>query len=212
MLMRYMMLLVVLFCSMTSQAETIDMHNPYQMMKQVSEKTFQRLKSEQGKIHQDPNYLKVIVKDELMPYVNYQYAALKLLGPYLKGAKRDDVLAFIDAFQGYLISSYAQVLTQYSDQDIQFGPAPKIDATDRIATVMVNIIDTPNPDIKLEFKLRKSKAGEWQAFDMIAEGISMLSSKRSEWSGKINNDGILAVANELKDLSQQPITIEKKKS
>ncbi|MDW6002875.1 phospholipid-binding protein MlaC [Vibrio mangrovi] len=210
MLMRYMMLLVILFSSLSSQAATVDMHNPYQMMREVSEKTFQRLKAEQSQIHQDPNYLKVIVKDELMPYVNSQYAALKLLGPYLKGAKREDVLAFIDAFQGYLVASYAQVLTQYSDQQIEFGPEPKVGEKDRIATVLVNIIDTPNPDIKLEFKLRKSKSGQWQAFDIIAEGISLLSSKRSEWSGKIRNDGILAVAHELKDLSDQPIKIERK--
>lgn len=66
-------------------AATIDTSNPYQMMKAVAEKSFDRLKNEQPKVHQDPQYLKVIVEEELMPYVNEQYAALKLLGPNLKG-------------------------------------------------------------------------------------------------------------------------------
>ena len=68
--------------------ESIDRTQPYQMMTQVAEVAFDRLKSEQENIQQDPELLKVIVEEELMPYVNAQYAALKLLGPNLKGADR----------------------------------------------------------------------------------------------------------------------------
>jgi phospholipid transport system substrate-binding protein len=45
---------------------------------------------------------------------------------------------------------------------------------------------------------------------MIAEGISLLSSKQSEWSGKLRQEGILAVAQELEGLAQQPIRFESK--
>ena len=163
--------------------ESIDRTQPYQMMTQVAEVSFERLKNEQENIHNDPELLKVIVEEELMPYVNAQYAALKLLGPNLKGADRKDVRVFIDSFRKYLVSSYAQVLTQYTDQTIQFGPEPRIKADSRITSIKVDIIDTPRPNIKLEFKLRKDKkSGEWKAFDMVAEGISLLSSKQSEWN------------------------------
>jgi len=145
-----------------------------------------------------------------MPYVNEQYAALKLLGPNLKGAKREDVATFITAFRAYLVSAYAQVLTQYSNQIIEFEPGQAVSDDKRITSVKGDIIDTPRPNIKLEFKLRKEKNGEWQVFDMIAEGVSLLSSKQSEWSGKIRQDGILAVANELQQLADQPIRFEGK--
>ena len=192
-------------------ANEIDKTQPYQMMKQVSEVAFARLKAEQEQIHQDPEHLKVIVDEELMPYINEKYAALKLLGPNLKGAKREDVATFIDAFRAYLISSYAQVLTQYTDQTIEFGPELKLDPKKSITGVKVDIVDAPRPNIKLEFKLRKDKkTGEWQVFDMIAEGISLLSSKQSEWNGKLRQEGILAVAKELEGLAQQPIRFESK--
>jgi phospholipid transport system substrate-binding protein len=205
-----MMPLVLLLTAWSSQAATIDMTKPYLMMKQVSEQTFQRLKADQTKIHQDPNYLKTVVKQELMPYVNVEYAALKVLGPNLRGAKKSDVYAFIDAFRGYLVTSYAQVLTQYSGQKIQFGPKPVIRPNDRITAVHVEIVESPDPNIKLIFKLRKSKSGQWKAFDIIAEGISLLSSKQSEWNGKIRKDGILAVARELETLSSQSVVIKAK--
>ncbi|MDF9398289.1 phospholipid-binding protein MlaC [Vibrio sp. 1180_3] len=210
MLKRTLILLFTLMSSMCIQAASIDKTQPYTMMKQVSETAFARLKAEQGAIHNNPDYLKEIVEQEFMPYINEQYAALKLLGPNLKGAKRDDVAVFITAFRSYLVSSYAQVLTQYSDQTIEFEPEQPIADDKRITNVKVDIIDTPRPNIKLEFTLRKEKNGDWLAFDMSAEGISLLSSKQSEWSGKIRQEGILFVAKELQQLAEQPIRFESK--
>ncbi|EKO3487858.1 phospholipid-binding protein MlaC [Vibrio fluvialis] len=208
---QYVILLVSALLTWTvNAAQEIDQTDPYLMMKQVAQKSFDRLKAEQDLVHKDPEHLKVIVEQELMPYVNDQYAALKLLGPNLKGAKREDVATFITAFRAYLVTSYAQVLTQYSDQTIEFGPEQAVGDDRRITSVKVDIVDTPRPNIKLEFKLRKEKSGEWRAFDMIAEGISLLSSKQSEWNGKIRQEGILAVAKELDDLAAQPIRFESK--
>ncbi|QIL85817.1 phospholipid-binding protein MlaC [Vibrio sp. HDW18] len=189
-------------------AATIDTSNPYQMMKAVAEQSFERLKNEQPQVRQDPQYLKVIVEQELMPYVNDQYAALKLLGPNLRGAKREDVAEFVKAFRAYLVTSYAQVLTQYSNQTIEFAPPMPLEEDRRITSVKVDIVDAPRPNIKLEFKLRQEKSGEWKAFDLIAEGVSLLSSKQSEWNGKIRQQGILATAQELEQLAKQPIRFE----
>ncbi|KGY11801.1 toluene tolerance protein [Vibrio tubiashii] len=203
--------LISVFMCFNASASEIDKTQPYQMMKQVSELAFERLKSEQDKVQDDPEYLKVIVDETLMPYVNEKYAALKVLGPNLRGAKREDVGQFIVAFRAYLVTSYAQVLTQYTDQTIEFGPEPQLDPKKSITGIKVDIVDTPRPNIKLEFKLRRDKnTGEWQAFDMIAEGISLLSSKQSEWATKLRQEGILSVAQELEELAKQPIRIESK--
>ncbi|EOX3398812.1 phospholipid-binding protein MlaC [Vibrio cholerae] len=206
-----LLLVSTLLMPWLTTAATIDSSNPYQMMKAVAEKSFDRLKNEQSKVQQDPQYLKVIVEEELMPYVNEQYAALKLLGPNLKGAKREDVAEFVKAFRAYLVTNYAQVLTQYTNQTIEFAPEMPLEEDRRITTVKVEIVDAPRPNIKLEFKLRQEKSGEWKAFDMIAEGVGLLSSKQSEWNGKIRQDGILAVAQELEQLAKQPIRFESKK-
>lgn len=76
---------------------------------------------------------------------------------------------FVKAFRAYLVTNYAQVLTQYTNQTIEFGPEMPLEEDRRITTVKVEILDAPRPNIKLEFKLRQEKSGEWKAFDMIAE-------------------------------------------
>ncbi|WP_390903519.1 phospholipid-binding protein MlaC [Vibrio paucivorans] len=196
-----------------ANAAEIDKTQPYQMMQHVAQQAFERLKNEQAEVHRNPDHLKVIVEEELMPYVNEKYAALKLLGPNLKGADKKDVETFIIAFRKYLVASFAQVLTQYTDQVIEFGPEPKLDPKKRITGIKVEIVDTPRPNIKLEFKLRKNKnTGEWAAFDMIAEGISLLSSKQSEWSSKLRQEGLVSVAQELEELASRPIQFESAES
>ncbi len=213
MMKRIGLLLVALASSAIAEAEEVDKTQPYSMMKHVAESTFSRLAEEQQAIQNDPEVLKVVVEEELMPYVNSQYAALKLLGTNIKkpGVKKKDVYTFIQSFERYLVTSYAQALTLYTDQTVEFEPEKPVPSDRRIIGIKVDIIDAPAPNIKVEFKLRKDKkSGEWLAFDMIAEGISLLDSKQSEWNSQLRTEGILAVAKELDRLADAPITFESK--
>ncbi|WP_261817479.1 phospholipid-binding protein MlaC [Vibrio gallicus] len=195
-----------------SASANIDKTNPYTMMEQVGNSTFTRLKEQQNELRQQPESLKQVVEDEFMPYVNYRYAGLKVLGNHLKHAKREDVSEFLVAFRAYLVTSYAQVLTQYKDQQIKYAPHKPLKEGQRIVAIPVEILQVSRPPIKIEFKWRKDKrSGEWQAFDIVAEGISLLSSKQSEWGGKIRSNGLPAVTKELTRLAQTPIRYEKGK-
>jgi phospholipid transport system substrate-binding protein len=207
------LLAALLFIS-SSYAGEIDKTKPYEMMSLVSESLFERLKSEREEIRENPELLKTVVEEELMPYIHTRYAALKVLARHLNKKKdkeevKAEVKTFTDAFEHYLVTSYAQVLTLYTDQTIEFGPKAEIKETQRISTVKVAVLDPPRPDIKLEFKLRKDKSsGEWLAFDLTAEGISLLSSVKSEWNTKLRKEGIPAVSEQLMELSKRPIRFE----
>ena len=191
------------------QAQEVDKTKPYEMMAQVSETTFARLKEEQSAIQANPDLLKTIVDEELMPYVNVKYAAYKLLGTHLKKTSAEEGSEFGTAFRDYLVASYAQVLTLYTDQKIVLERAKTIPEGKKIISVRVDILDSARPTVKVDFKLRKNKkTGEWQAFDMVAEGVSLLSTKQSEWNGKIRKEGISSVSKELASLAKQPIRLE----
>jgi phospholipid transport system substrate-binding protein len=187
------------------------MKDPYLMMDQVATTTFQNLKEEQNRIQQNPQILRSLVTQDLMPYVNVRYAAYKVLGPYLKKTTRSERDAFVLAFKEYLISSYAQVLTQYTDQSIKIEPQKSIPAGRSIVSVRVTIVDNKRPSIQLDFKLRKNnKTGQWQGFDMVAEGISLISTKTTEWSAVLRQEGIVSLTNKLQLLAKNPIVLERK--
>ncbi len=200
---------VLLTLTSAIAAPVVDKTDPYKMMAVVSTTMFDRLKAEQSKITQNPEHLRVVVQQELLPYVNSRYAAYKVLGPQLKKTTKEQRNAFVDAFTDYLVASYAQVLTQYTDQKIQIEPAKTVPADRTIVSVRVDIIDKQRPPIRLDFKLRKNKkTNEWQGYDMVAEGVSMISTKQSEWSGQLRTEGVEAVTNTLKTLAAKPIRRE----
>ncbi len=79
----------------------------------------------------------------------------------------------------------------YHGQTYQIAPEqPLGDAT--IVPIRVTIID-PNgrPPVRLDFQWRKNtQTGNWQAYDMIAEGVSMITTKQNEWSDLLRTKGI----------------------
>jgi phospholipid transport system substrate-binding protein len=78
-------------------------------------------------------------------------------------------------------------------------------ATKKIVEVNVQIIEKGRPPIKIQFKARRLKDNTWKAFDLVAEGVSLLASKQSEISNLIRQQGIEAVITMLNDKTQQNI-------
>lgn len=200
----------VLMSQATLAAEQADAKNPYSLMKVAAAKTFDRLKSQQAQIKQNPNYLKKIVEDELLPYVQVKYAGALVLGRYYQQATAAQRNAYFAAFQQYLVTTYAQALSLYHGQTYQISPEQPLGNANIIA-IRVTIID-PNgqPPVRLDFQWRKnSQTGNWQAYDMIAEGISMITTKQNEWSDTLRQKGIDGLTQQLLQLAKVNITLGK---
>lgn len=208
---RLLMVAMLVIAPLTA-ATAADQSNPYKLMNEAAQKTFDRLKNEQPKIRANPNYLRDVVDQELLPYVQIKYAGALVLGRYYKEATPAQREAYFAAFHDYLKQAYGQALAMYNGQTYQIAPEqPLGDAT--IVPIRVTIID-PNgrPPVRLDFQWRKNtQTGNWQAYDMIAEGVSMITTKQSEWGDLLRTKGIDGLTAQLKSISAQPITLEQKK-
>lgn len=183
---------------------------PYVLMQQTADKLFGDIKASQSKINADPNYLRTIVRNDLMPHVHVKYAGQLVLGKNLASATDAQKSAFFNAFGQFVEQSYAQVLTQYRDQKISIESEKPV-GDKNIVSIRVNVLQSGNAQpIKLDFKWRKnSRTGEWQAYDMAAEGISMITTKQNEWSGILRQKGIDALTAQVAQSAKQPITLGK---
>ncbi|MCC2617841.1 ABC transporter substrate-binding protein [Aestuariibacter halophilus] len=185
--------------------------DPYQMVRDVASVTFERIKTEQAAIKQNPELLRTIMEEELLPYVDYKFSAYKVLGKHFRNLSRDELQEFVQVFREYLITTYAVAMGYYDDQDVIFEPTGEVDLDDRKSvTVRAVVKDKTRPDIKIAFKVRKNtKTNEWKAYDMIAEGISMLSSKQSEFESILRQQGVQVVIDLMKEKIKQPISLQK---
>jgi phospholipid transport system substrate-binding protein len=181
--------------------------NPYVLLVDVATQTFSRIKKERQLIEADPELLRKVMEEELLPYVDYNFSALKVLGKHYKKVPREKIPEYISVFRSYLITTYALAMAYYNGQNVEFQPVREV--TDETTVTVRAVVKEPGrPNINLAFKLRKNrKTNEWKAYDMVAEGISLLSSKQSEFQSILRKDGIQKVIDLMNDTISKPISI-----
>ena len=181
--------------------------NPQVLLEQVANATFARIEQEKQQIATDPNHLRSIMEQELMPHVDHRFAAFKVLGKHFRTVPKDKLPEFVAEFRQYLVSNFAVALASYDGQEVLFQPIQDI-GKGKEMSVKAIIRESGRPDINITFKLRKSKkTQQWKTYDLVAEGISLLSSKRNEFSSLIRQQGIQAAIDAMKNKNGEELTV-----
>ncbi len=181
--------------------------NPQVLLEQVANATFARIEQEKQQIATDPNHLRSIMEQELMPHVDHRFAAFKVLGKHFRTVPIDKLPEFVSEFRQYLVSNFAVALASYDGQEVLFQPIQDI-GKGKEMSVKAIIRESGRPDINITFKLRKSKkTQQWKTYDLVAEGISLLSSKRNEFSSLIRQQGIQAAIDAMKNKNGEELTV-----
>ncbi|QTO00647.1 phospholipid-binding protein MlaC [Aggregatibacter sp. 2125159857] len=206
---RWLAKTLVIFTALFAVQQVMAEDTPYDLTQKVSNKLFSDIKANQSKIKQDPNYLRTIVRQDLMPYVHVKYAGSKILGQNYKTVTQEERDRYFAVLDKYIEQVYAQVLTMYSDQSIQIGKMKEESAS--LATVNVKVAQPNNqPPLNVDFYWYKnSKTGQWQVYDMTAGGASMVNTKQQEWSPIIRKQGLDALTAQLQKSADTPITLSK---
>ncbi len=169
---------------------------PKDLLSEVGTQVFDEI----GRINKagnaDRTELAKIVDSRLMPYIDIKFVSYKLLGKHVKSVKREQAQDFIVAVRHYLGNTYAGALAKYKGQTVIFDDT-SVPGDEKYTTVKAHIIEQGAPTIDIDFKLRRSKQGDWKVYDMVAEGISLLSAKQKEIVMRISEVGIDQVIREL---------------
>lgn len=171
--------------------------SPYLVIADTGQRLFSRIAKDQESLKKFPELMRDIVEEELMPSIDYKYAAFKVLGTNLRKISKTQREKFTVSMRSYLVRTYAIALKKYKDQQVTFEPNKPTKGA-RIVGVNTVISDANAPEINITFQMRKNKkTKQWKAYDMVIEGISLLNSKKSEISRRIKKDGIEQVTLEL---------------
>ncbi|MDF7670433.1 phospholipid-binding protein MlaC [Orbaceae bacterium ESL0721] len=199
-------ILMVLVSTTAFAANSSDRNNPYIEMQSAADKVFTTIKTQSAKIKADPNRLKEIVKEDLLQYVQVKYSAALVLGNYYKSASEAQRTAYFAAFEDYLVQAFAQALSMYKGQPYQVESAKDIgNKTFLSIRVLLKQSDTAQP-LRIDFLWRKNTVtGEWKAYDLVAEGVSMITTKQNEWATILRQGGIDALTKELNSQAKQNI-------
>ena len=171
--------------------------SPDQLLESVADKLFADIGQVNSKGTASKDAMAAIVEKRLMPHIDVKFVSFKLLGKHIKGIEREQAVQFIDAVEHYLTGTYAGALMKYTGQKVVFE-RNNAKRDSEYATVNTQIIEPNAPTIDLSFKLRLGKNDEWKVYDIVAEGISLLSAKQKEIIQRISEVGLDQVISELK--------------
>ncbi len=133
------------------------------------------------------------IRQAVKGYFDFREMAKRSLGkPWRKmdEAQRTD---FVDTFRELLERSYGNRLSEYHDQTVEFG---KVKTKGRIAIVNSEVIDAEKRT-PVRYKLVHKKSG-WRVYDIKVEGISMVSTFRSDFKQAVSQKGIDGFLGDLK--------------
>ena len=192
----YFLALGITLCCFSS-VQAAD-NNPYELANKVATTTINKFKANEDKLSNRAVAESIIEKD-LIPYIDIKYAAYKVIGTSLKSTSAEERQRFTDEFAVYMKNSLVDVLSKYTNQDIVPAKVETVDPSASLVSVKLLIREAGKKDLELVLKLRKNnKTGQWKAYDLIGENISMLDAKISELSPIIKNNGVDAAIAKLK--------------
>ncbi|MCI5048863.1 MAG: ABC transporter substrate-binding protein [Rickettsiales bacterium] len=119
--------------------------------------------------------------------VDIDWVARFVLGKHWRNINEDQRDAYVANYKKFLLKNYTMRLTEYTGQTYKIVKSREDGNGEYILTM--ELINTGEPNVLMDYKIRES-AGGYKIFDIIVEGVSMITTQRSEFSAVISNKGI----------------------
>ena len=176
--------LILLFFSFNYIADL----GPDELVKKTAEDVIFAIKADEEIQKGNKEKIYQLAEDKILPNFDFERIARLVLGRAWRKTDDNQKKEFISEFRTLLLKTYAVALSKYKDQEIKFKPT-KISDTDEIVIVKSEIIQSGGQPIKVNYALANN-SGKWLVFDIVIEGVSLVTNYRSQFSTEIRKNGI----------------------
>ena len=188
--------LLLLLGSSGALAYPVDDRDPLTIIEETTTQILAALDERREEFSADPEKLRTIVREDLIPLLDLDYSARLILGRAGREVSPEQLDAFARAMSGVLINRYADGLLEYrSDKQVVVLPI-KGKNTERLTRVRTRIKLENGGFTPVDYAFRKTELG-WKAFDVTVEGISYIITFRNQISPRVAADGIDKVTDEI---------------
>jgi phospholipid transport system substrate-binding protein len=120
-------------------------------------------------------------------YVDIEWVGQFVLGRHWRKASEDQKQRFIASYRSFMVGGYTSRLRQYSGDNYSVS-APRSLGNGRSALTMQVQRDAGAP-VVIDYKIRQSGQG-FKIYDLVVEGISLITTQRSEFDSVVNRQGL----------------------
>ena len=129
-----------------------------------------------------------LVESKVLPHFNFQRMTAQAVGKTWRQANPAQQKALADEFRTLLVRTYANALTAYKNQTVDYKPA-KMAAGETEARVHSEIKQPGAKPINIDYDLMKD-GSDWKVYDFSIGGISMVTSYRDQFTQQISSGGL----------------------
>jgi phospholipid transport system substrate-binding protein len=133
--------------------------------------------------------------------VDFPWVGRFVMGHFWREASEEQKSRYLQEYQKFLVLHYTSRFTQYTSGT--FKVTSSRDDGDNECTVSMELkSDEPNAEpVLVDYRVRKEDGG-FKIFDVIVEGVSLITTQRSEFASVITNNGIDYLINKLAEKSK----------
>lgn len=174
-----------------------DNRGPVEIVRETTDKLFKMVDANREQYENDVTTLRDDIRPVLLEQIDTLYSGRLVLGRSGRGMEREKVEEFADALSNLLIGRYAEGLLDFRTRDqIDIRPLTG-DNTDRMTRVRTRVRLENDEEAPVDYVFRKTAEG-WKIYDVIVEGISYVTTFRSQIGEQIRQEGFETTLEKLK--------------
>ena len=172
-----------------SSAATYAAGTPKDQDSQAVDKVLAILKdsSQQGEIRHNN------IRDAIAPYFDFRTMSQSTLALNWKKATPEQKDRFIGLYRQMLENIYIVAMEEFSGETVRYGTEK---TKGKRAVVETFIVQPTGPEIPVVYRMRL-KDDKWLVYDVVIEGISLVSNYRASFRGIVDKEGMDALLEQL---------------
>jgi len=202
---RLINVLILLSSAFTIASHAQDMTPPDIVVRSTIDEVLADLSANKDQYLTDKSQLFTMVDRVIMPHMDLARTQRLVLGNHARTITPEKQEEFGIEFKNLLLRTYGTAFYDYTDQQIVVKPFENPNNEDRV-TVYIEIVRTDSPNVILEFKMTNRDLPAWKVYDLVTEGVSLVSNYRSQYGGIITRNGIDALISQLVDKNVEAAT------
>ena len=144
---------------------------------------------------QDKSFIKDFAKvtqfvnEVILPHTDFDKISALVLGKIWKTATPDERERFKHEFQTLLVRTYSRAFIEFKDWSIRFLPLDMENGATKVI-VKTEVLQPGLQPVAVNYRMLLSN-GEWKAYDIMIEGVSLVTNYRTTFSNEVQTKGSL---------------------
>ena len=133
------------------------------------------------------------IRGIVQAHMDFRRMAKHALGRPWRGLSEEERARFTELFRELIEYTYGNRLSEYHGQKVRFLPAEFRKNKARVRSFVVE----PDKEIPIEYRLYRTKSGDWRVYDVRVEGASLVRTFRQDFQRILSQKGYAGLVKEL---------------